>query len=490
MAAKRNLASIQANEKNLSDTPGGVEVSDSGKEFDQRSHDRRHRKPIAANPANSGFAANDPDHKQPSKSAAAGAIAAVGAGAAGVAAAALSPSAKTTAGDSSTSSNRDKSNTANTYDSENAVSGFAASDNPTSFGTSDKTGHTKPHEGDAESDGDSQRLWTPDSATGQRDADGTLRYPHRNAEAANTASNTTATVKKSDGWFHWLWWPVLFFGSILGVCLMFLNPDGSFSYPTNQDVDPSVATASDGESDSGDAAVVADGEESEDAEIASEESNSDILSSSIQITPNESDATTSDATTKADDPSEELTMDLTSADPSNEGESDSASQAQDSGKTAAEANASSESQDAMPSLEGSLETDGAKNEDENAGDNDNSENAGTDSSELNTSDLELDADEQVEELLSAIETELDGVNNESQAEAAKESLSQHISTLEKVLADRAQWKDEIEVLVDFQLEEGKKMLTKAQEKASQLDAVKKTLNGKFKELNALMKTRN
>jgi len=533
----------KANKKDLADTPGGVEVSDEEKEFDQRSHDRRHRKPIAANPANSGFAANEPDHNQashdqPSKAAVAGSIAAAGAGAAAVAAAALSPSAKSTAGDSSTSSNVANSNLANTYDSENAVSGFAAAGNSNDSGTSDTSGITKPNEGDAEFDSGGKQWWTPDSAKGQRDADGTLRYPHRDEDAvtttANTASNTSAPVNQSnasEGWFHWLWWPVLILGSLLAFCLMFLSPDGNSSQSTDQDLSPAVASASDGESSSSDAvettdatALVADGEKPEDSETASGESISDATSSSIQITPSESDATTSDATTsdattsdaatsdaaaKADDPSKELTMDLAPADPSNEGDSDSASSTKDSGdpmpnttgKTAGEPNTaksnapesltSSEDQDAMSSLEGSLEAsgaDGASDADQSVGDNDNSRNTDTDSPELNTTDLELDADEQVEELLSAIETDLDGISNEAQSETAEESLSQHISTLEKVLANRAQWKDEIEVLVDFQLEEGKKMLVQAKEKAFQLETVKKTLGGKFKELNALMET--
>ena len=109
---------------------------------------------------------------------------------------------------------------------------------------------------------------------------------------------------------------------------------------------------------------------------------------------------------------------------------------------------------------------------------------------MNTTDLEIDADEQVEELLSAIETELESVKNEAQAKAAEESLSAHVSSLEKVLANRAQWEDEIEILVDFQLEDGQKMLAQAKKNAFQSEAVKKTLKGKFKELNKLMKTAN
>ena len=463
--------------------------------YDQRSADRRQRDAIAAHPANSGFAANTPKGTDQLSSSVvvAGPVAAAGAGAAAVVATAISPAAKakaeaeaknriagqtdyrTATTDSASTTHRRHSETTNTYDSKNPVSGFAAA-NP---GTS---GEVKTSDHDAGFDADGKRLWTPDSADGQRAADGTLRYSDR-----DTTSNS------SGGWFHWLWWPVLFFGSLLALALMFLNPGDSNSQPADQDQTQSVAAVTEGESspsDSAEVAALAEGDEdSMDSESASDESNSDILNSSIQITPGESDVTT-----EANNALHESSTELEAASSSDQGKDVSASTTQDSdspihnaaGETTEGSNASN--QDEMPSLEGSV----VAGEADSDGDNDNSETEGVITTELNTTDLEIDADadEQVEELLSAIETELESVNDEAQAKAAKESLSEHISCLEKVLADRAQWEDEIEILVDLQLEDGQKMLALAKKNAFQSEAVKKTLKGKFKELNKLMKPAN
>ena len=476
--------------------------------YDRRSADRRQRDAIAAHPANSGFAANTPKGTDQLSSSVvvAGPVAAAGAGAAAVVATAISPAAKakaeaeadaknkiagqtdhrTTTTDSASTTHRQHSETTNTYDSKNPVSGFAAA-NPGTAGTS---GEVKTSDHDAGFDADGKRLWTPDSADGQRAADGTLRYSDR-----DTTSNN------SGGWFHWLWWPVLFFGSLLALALMFLNPGDSNSQPADQDQTQSVAAVTEGESspsDSADVAAVTEGDEdSIDSESTSDESNSDILNSSIQITPNESDVTT-----EASNALHESSTESEAASSSDQGSEDSASKTLDSdgttpnatGETTEGSNASI--QDDMPSLEGSIEAsgadeaDGAKDEADSDGNNDNSETEGVITPELNTTDLEIDADEQVEELLSAIETELESVKNEAQAKAAEESLSAHISSLEKVLANRAQWEDEIEILVDFQLEDGQKMLAQAKKNAFQSEAVKKTLKGKFKELNKLMKTAN
>ncbi len=493
----RDLQSDAPN--NDSDPTHGVQRSESDQGFDQRSRDRRHRKPIAVNPANFGFGANPAgyDHDQPSKSTAAGAVAAAGAaavGAAGVAAVALTPSAKTTTGDPSinTNSGRSDSSTTNTYDSKNAVSGFAAADP----GNSVKAGQAETYDGNAGHDANS-RLWTPDTAQ-QRSADGTLQYSNQDA-TTNTAETASAAGKQSGGWFHWLWWPVLILGSLLALSLMFLNLGAGNSQPNGQDLEPSVAATSEGESTSGEPA---DATEliavNADSEGSSEKSNSDILTSSIQITPSESDATTEPAA-EANDPFNESSIALGTADSNKEGGNGSALNLQNSdspmpnatAETTAEPNASN--QDEVPSLEGSIEVDEtavAKNGANSDGENGDSAEEGANPPVLAASDLEMDADEQVEKLLSAIETELEEVNDETQAKAAEKSLTEHISGLEKVLADRAQWEDEIEILVDFQLEEGQKMLTQAGENISQSEAVKKILEGKLKELNALMKTTN
>ena len=89
-------------------------------------------------------------------------------------------------------------------------------------------------------------------------------------------------------------------------------------------------------------------------------------------------------------------------------------------------------------------------------------------------------------MLSTIETRLNGVSGEAKAKAAKETLSQQVAGLQEVLSDRQQWKDEIEILVDFQLEEGKKMLSKKKEKLFKSKAVKNTLGDLFQKLEKLM----
>lgn len=533
-------------EKNPSDAPGGVDVNESARKYDKRSYDRRQRDAIAAHPANSGFAANThQDSDQPSKSVVAGSIAATGAGVAAVVATAISPAAKAkaeaaadaknriagqtdyksefstaTTGAANTTS-RAHSEATNTYDSKNPVSGFAAADPAKSVATN----QVETNGGNAESDANS-KLWTPDTAQ-QRGADGTLQYPDRDV-TARTPDHAGAASEPSGGWFHWLWWPVLILGSLLGLCLMFLNTNGDNPQPTNQDQIPSVVATSDGESAEGQSAegesasndaanantttvtadpptvtadaptVTADAteltagdENPKGSEGTSKESDSSILSSSIQIAPPESDAAT-----KTADPFNELSPGLESADPSNEGNNDLAAKTQDAVSTMPKATedttagSKTTNQDVMPSLEGSIEADEAKTGTDSDGGNDNPGEEGNNNLELNTTDLELDADEQVEELLTAIETELEQVNDEAQAKVVEKSLSQHISGLEKVLAQRAQWKDEIGILVDFQLEEGQKMLAQAKKNAFQSEAVKKTLKGKFKQLNKLMKTTN
>ena len=386
----------QSDDHNKDSGPySGVQQSDPDQGFDQRSHDRRFRKPIAVNPAHSGFGSQAGTNDQPSN--------------------------------------------ANTVADGNTVS-----------------------DGNAQIDTESG-LWTPDTAQ-KRSADGTLQYPNRDT-AANTAKTAGASNQKSGGWFHWLWWPVLFFGSLLGLCLLLLDPADRSLQPDAQNTAPAVVATSEDESTSSDTELAAElTAVDEDSENQSENKNfdSDVLSSSIQIAPSESD----------DAPeSHESNQDKTPSD-----------------KT--------------PSLKGNIEIDATTKEDETATADGEAESDGEDnisveeatednaSLELVAPDLEIDADEKVETLLSAIETELVDVNDETRAKIAKKSLTGYISDLEKVLADRPQWEDEIEILVDFQLEEGQKMLAQAKKKVFQSAAVKKILKGKLKELNALMKTIN
>ncbi len=501
-----------------SDPTSGAGQSESVQGFDQRSKDRRDREPIAVNPTQSGFGVSTANEDRATKSTTAGAIAATGAaavGAAGVAAAALTPSAKQTKKNPSGDADSDASGTStiNTYDSKNAVSGFAAADSGTSITTS-QTETKSDSDGKAETgdSGPSSRLWTPDSAQ-QRSTDGTLQYSDR-AATANAGGNAHSAGQTSGGWFHWLWWPVLFFGSLLALCILFLNPDGRNSQPNAEDNPAAVAAAAEDDETSTDAAV------DENTEGTSEETDSDDSSSSIQITLDESDNTdktdNTDNTDKAVDlvdPSDETSTgaeNTENADPGNQAENSSASNAENTDspmpKTGDESSKESSDavQDEVPSLEGSIEVDetadaGEEADSEGQADSDDEvEDSGEDAdsssegnsagTELTVTDLEIDADEQVEEFLSAIETELKEVKDEAQAKAAEKSLSEHISGLEALLNGRAQWEDEIEILVDFQLEEGQKMIAQARKKIFQSDAAKQVLKGKFKELNALMKT--
>ena len=506
------------NQKDLADPSGGVEVGESLNEYDRRSNQRRQRDAIAAHPANAGFAANVPEDggNLASKSVAAGSIAAAGAGAAAVIATAISPAAKAQAeaevdaknkiaahGDFKANSDntvdRSLDDATNTYDSKNPVSGFAAAN----LGAS---GEAKTPGNDAGFDGSNKRLWTPDSADGQRAADGTLQY-----------SDKKSTDKDQDGWFrfHWLWWPVLILGSLYALSLVILDPDNGNTQTTDQDQEAAVIADDDSEpvptagtdaADTNNATAVAaddqdsadpanskddenlvDDENSEEVENTSELSNSDPLGSGIEIT-----ASQPEAATDANDTSMESAPEL-APESSDQADQDAASQTQDQASTITDATdetsnetstensteAKVSNQDDMPSLQGNVESNDAGS---------GSEVEGIISPESSSTDLGLDADEQVEELLSAIETELADVSDEAQAKAAEASLSGHISGLEQVLANRAQWKDEIEILVDFQLEEGQKMIAVAKENVFESEAVKETLKGKFEQLNRLMKT--
>lgn len=468
-----------------------------GQAFDQRSDDRRQRKPIAVNPANSGFGVSASNHDAPSRSTAAGTIAAAGAaaiGTAGVAAAAFTPSAKTTTEDSSANPNSDRNETSamNTYDSKNAVSGFAAADSSTSITNGQEEIHVDDG-GNAEPNADS-KLWTPDTAQ-KRSADGTLHYSNRDA-ATQATKRGSAAGKTSSGWFHWLWWPVLFFGSLLGLSLLFLDPSGRNAEPNGQHPEPSAAaTAEVDPASSGVASAAGLTAADENSEGTPEKANADILSSSIQITPGESDAA-SEVNDRSVAPPNESSTGVETGDVDSSGDNGLTATQQNSGnpttnindETTAESNESN--QDGVPSLEGSIEVDetaATNNEVDSGEENGDSLKKSTSSLELATSDLEMDADEQVEKLLSAIETELEEINDEAQARGAAKSLSEHIASLEEVLANRDQWEDEIGILVDFQLEEGQKMVAQAKEKAFLSDAVKTILKGNFKKLNALIK---
>ena len=211
------------------------DVEESGKTFDQRSQERRQRESIAINPAGTSnsidSAAADLDPVKPSntepvkptttdaadssKSGVAGTIAAAGVGAAGVAAAAASTLSKGSQKDSAKklatktvlrpTLNLGKMPRQTLHILmilKSPVSGFAATTSAVN-----KDGQN------TATDSENNPLWTPDSAN--RDKDGNLRY------ASDGTSTAAVGRKKSGGWFHWLWWPVLIFGSLLAAGIYF-----------------------------------------------------------------------------------------------------------------------------------------------------------------------------------------------------------------------------------------------------------------------------
>ena len=518
------------------------QTNGSSKTFDQRSEERRQRESIAINPARASNSTNsysnvsnstnsyssdsdsyssdsdsyssdsdsyssdsdstdsgstnadpakpyDSDTADSSKSSVTGAIAATGVGAAGVAAAAMGTFSKDASTNSSVkdseseNSKLDVDAKTNTYDSNQAVSGFAAT-----TATPDKLDTTE---------SGNKRLWTPEAA--DRDQNGTLRYSSDGNPIGGTSTTAASTGgKKSGGWFHWLWWPVLIFGSLLAAGIFLLDQDGL----KQQATDPSGASIAanqeegegesqnDGESDAGDPTYTATaaistsneedtsedgtGKDSPEIEIAASDDSDDATNSNESpdsSAPNLAAADSNDdAAMNSNSDSDSPTRTQTPATEQSTGD-----KANQNGETKAEtdSNAADSTQEDSPSPAESAE-------------NQTTNDTGSNANASVSVDPELDADEQVEELLETIETKLNGVDSKAKANAAKQTLSQQVSELEKVLSNRQQWKDEIEILVDFQLDEGKKMLSKKKKKMFKTEAVKNTLGDLFKKLEKLM----
>ena len=463
----------------------GNGVDESNKTFEQRSEERRQRESFAINPADASNSIvstpSDSDLDNPSntdaanssKSGIAGAIAATGIGAAGVAAARSTLSKDTPANGTvydTENKNDFSTNTSNTYASNSAVSGFSATTS-----TASKDGQN------ATTESENKRLWTPDSAQSVRDQDGTLRYD------TDGTSKSAAGGKKSSGWFHWLWWPVLIFGSLLAAGIYFIDQDGLRTQITDPNGDPVVTAQSDGESDSevpSENTPTAIDATSSDENV--DEGDADQVGPDIKIEPSKTDA--SGDATDLKKSTGESTPDLAPADPNEDAASKSDSQTSDQ-LIAGDANQDGDTEAEM----GSNTTESSQENSSLSSDytNDPTTNESGKNAEANKSvsvddEPELDADEQVEELLWVIETKIKGLDTKAEADAAKQILSQQVTGLEEVLSNREQWKDEIEILVDFQLEEGKKMLSKKKEKLFKSEAVKNTLGGLFQKLDKLM----
>ena len=394
---------------------------------------------------------------------------------------------------------------ANTYDSASPVAGFASTTNddagaanpnsanssytsssytndPQAAGTSTVVGNTSgskdPSDGKYTVDDNGKRLWVPESA--QVDGEGeSLKYQTAGADANSGSSR----------WSNWLWLPLLLLCGVLAYFATFFEGgEGGTKGEAGVAMvagDGTTEGESDGEDANGadaNAAAADDGDANTgaDADGADTDNTDGNSGSGVVIEPNgdkgqdsgstgamnntNGDGDESSASGDADAPPIEQPN---SGEKSGEGDKDTAAEKDVQGagddKEAAESNSKKGSEAATAGLDAAA-----------AG-------AGLDVADL-------DADEQVEELLLKMETTLQKVKNSESAKAAKDSLSETTKELETLLSDRDQWEDEIEILVDFQLEEGKKMLAEKRRSVFASSAAKKELGGTVDKLQKLLKT--
>ena len=400
---------------------------------------------------------------------------------------------------------------ANTYDSASPVAGFASTTNDADAGTANPNsansnlassnytsssytndpqaagssttstvagGSKDPSDGKYTVDDNGKRLWVPESA--QVDGEGeSLKYQTAGADANSGSSR----------WSNWLWLPLLLLCGVLAYFATFFEGgEGGTKGEAGVAMvagDGTTEGESDGEDADGadaNAAAADDGDANTgaDADGADTDNTDGNSGSGVVIEPNgdkgqdsgstgamnntNGDGDESSASGDADAPPIEQPN---SGEKSGEGDKDTAAEKDVQGagddKEAAESNSKKGSEAATAGLDAAA-----------AG-------AGLDVADL-------DADEQVEELLLKMETTLQKVKDSASAKAAKVSLSETTKELETLLSDRDQWEDEIEILVDFQLEEGKKMLAEKRRSVFASSAAKKELGGTVDKLQKLLKT--
>lgn len=410
----------------------------------------------------------------------------------------------------------------NTYDSENPVAGFAAavSDRATSV-DGVETGDSERSEEPAESgvpqqsnDLNEKRLWIPESATSDRDQNNNLAYP-KNLAGDDQPSQTTPI---SQGGMHWLWWPVILLGSILAMSLLFADKMKEVSETHSPEAETEIVTTENVATESTTAISIEDSTESDWAPgqsqsgaqpasantetISDDDGNRDDVDESVNESKsnreNQSDdasASSPKVTDLADDETEIETqaIEKSVADPISDSTKDSG--LPQSGSQPEQSTSAIESETATEKkTETETKPDTATDKlPESKSDSDQTVANGEIVSDHDAAKqildqlADLDADDQVETLITKIETELRTIENLPTAKSVKESLSHNVSALQKIIADRDQWKDEIVILVDFQLDEGRKMIDSVTESVFQNPGVEEELSDVLTRLNTVMR---
>lgn len=305
---------------------------------------------------------------------------------------------------------------------------------------------------------DEKRLWIPASAATDRDQNNNLQYPTKSPEK----NAPSAKKAKSGGGIHWLWWPVFILGSILAISILFSESWKDFAKTDAADPtpeQPSELTANEVADKNERAFALQDQERNEGSTVPTEENpiNSD------QETKPADDGPAIEAPSDAAQSGSNLNLNLDADSETNADSNADSNDKADSGSSS-DANANTNTAAATVDHEGS-----------------------EDAAEQIVDQLsDLDADDQVEALITDIETELSTIENLQSAKSVKASLSQNVSALKLVTSGRDHWKDEVVILVDFQMVEGKKMLDAVKARIFEQQGVQNELSPLLKKLGETM----
>lgn len=346
----------------------------------------------------------------------------------------------------------------NTYDSNHPVAGFAAAinseANEATLGEPNEMKTAAPS--DQNINADEKRLWIPDSVRENPQSDSGPLYPNTPDDRRRDAAKATPPAKQR---LHWLWWPVILLGSILGVSLLFPKGPTKVADGTAE-ANVEIASENLAEPITGDEAP---GNAKPIAVIAGDLESGNQGLVEVTETKNSTDANSSITTQPP----------INGPDPTSDSKTD---QTQNGDAAPTQKSVAVASPDAIDIADATASPDVAIK-------------IGTTPQQTILAELsDLDADDQVEELITKIETQLSSVDQLRSTQAIKNPLSAHISALETLLADRSQWRDEIVILVDFQIDEGKHMLDAVKEKVFQVEGVEQELGPLLKLLDAILVT--